>query len=206
MTAARRAARIAFGLVLIAGAAVLVATWSFDDPIRPSPALVLVASWCAAFGVAAAVHAIVARAPVVRESARLVDASVVVPTVGIALLLPLTLHLVVWVVLAWLDHEPRLDSFDRWAAISIALVGHTHVVLALLAGFRASQLVKGRRPIRICTIYLTCVVISLVPFIVPAVVVAVTGLPFIPLLQAQARIAAAERAAIDVPLAVARSA
>lgn len=201
---ARRASRIAFGLVLIAGAcAVAVATvlWESFDHHGHLIALVLAGLWPAAFAVAGAVWWLAGKISVPRGVDHLLRPSLVVPTLGIMLVLPLTIHLAVWPIFSG-----GFDGFDEWARLSVVVVGFTHVLLAVLAGVRASQLAAGTKPLSILAIYVSCVAVSLFPFIIPAAFVAVTGLPFIPLLRHQVTLAERERAEPALPMAVARSA
>jgi hypothetical protein len=79
---------------------------------------------------------------------------------------------------------------------------------------RASQLAHGKRAWSPLTIYTVTLIVSCVPFIVllaiPPLLVALTGLPFQPILRAMEPIAARERdelagAAHELPFAIARS-
>ncbi|MGK3992085.1 hypothetical protein [Sorangium sp. So ce1024] len=70
---------------------------------------------------------------------RMIDAeerrSVALPLAGFALLAPLSLHLVLYfLVSGWsLSWSALLASFDVWIWLSLALVGHVHLVVAYLA-------------------------------------------------------------------------
>jgi hypothetical protein len=123
---------------------------------------------------------------------RLFAQSLIVPTVGMALLLPLTLHMPV--VLVFGDSS----AFDTWVITSMWITGLAHVVFAIMSALRAYELVIGERTWSPVSIYLATVITSCVPFVVlyaiPPAIVAITGLPFIPMLRAMGRIVERERA------------
>ena len=102
---ARRAGRIAFGLVLLVGVASLAAAaWSGFFRVR-SPAgfgavRLVGLTWLVAILAGAVVRAIAARLRWRPAAETLFAESVMVPTAGIALLLPITLHLPVVVLAA----------------------------------------------------------------------------------------------------------
>lgn len=187
MTDARRAGRVAFGWVMIAGAAVLV-----TSALRGAghSAAILGVTWLAAF-VAACITYLTYRGEV-----RLTT-SLVVPACGIALLLPLTLHLLFF---TFVTHST--SGFDEWVTLSLIATGIAHVVFAIMAMTRAYQLARGEPAVSIVAIYFTCVANGAIPFVIPAAYVALTGLPIIPLLAYMERIATRERAVPELPRAV----
>src|SRR5687767_14897416 len=87
--ATRRLARTVFGVALIAGAAVFVLNANAEHPI-PATA-VLGATWMVAFAGAGVVGYL--RPVPLDRALRLFAPSIVLPTIGIALLLPLTIQL-----------------------------------------------------------------------------------------------------------------
>jgi hypothetical protein len=184
----RRAGRIAFGAVLIAGAALLVHRLTSAD--YPQAAQVLLGAWSFAF----AAYAIAGRLGSRRELdhvGELEAPGLVVPTVGVALLLPLTMHLPFAV---GMSHD--LKAFDNWAQLSLVITGPTHVVLAMLGGIRARQLAHGPASLTPAWIYGICVAVSCLPFaifVLPPLLVAVTGLPLAALMSWTASLAAHER-------------
>jgi hypothetical protein len=190
-------ARCAFGAALLVGAAILVAT-AFQIPnARPllHAWMILAGAWAAAvvLGLVVGVAAYHLRARA--GGVRLLAWSLVAPTVGVVLTLPLTLHLLVSSVMTI-----PATAFDDWCVISLILTGPAHITVAALSATRAIRLANGQDAYRPRSIYLWTVVVSCLPFIifvVPPLVVAVTGLPLLPLLHLQARIARAEQ-----PLAV----
>jgi hypothetical protein len=193
----RRAGRIVFGLVLIAGAVYLAThAGGIDQPYRydtippRGPNLhawhIVVGSWAAATSAALLVMALVSALPRSRNSNLLRVAALTMPSVGIAMMLPITLHMIFV-----LPSGER--SFDEWAWMSVVCSGHTHVLFALLVYARALALAHGSAPVRIKTIYIATCVVAVFPVVIPAAFVAVTGLPFIPLLRYMEKLAAADR-------------
>lgn len=202
---ARRAGRIAFGIVLVAGMFALVA-YSFHDEVRGRGPIhawhIIVATWLAALFGAAIVTAAVGSTSRSRNHDDLRRPALWVPAVGIALLLPLTLHLPFML-------GESADVFDDWARMSVLLVGPTHLVFAVLVFARAQALTSDRtvrKPLRIRTIYLVTVAVAAFPYVIPALFVAVTGLPIIALLRRMEAIAHRDREdSRDVPFAIVRS-
>jgi hypothetical protein len=193
---ARRAGRIAFGMVMLIGVAYLTtAAWSVSlhgmDLVRFGGAELIALTWVAAIVAGGAVRAIAARVRWSGDPEALFTRSVVVPTVGIALLLPITLHLPVVLLVS----DPA--GFDIWVMASLWITGLTHVVFATLCGLRGYQLVAGKPAFSPRKIYVATLVTSCVPFVVlwaiPPVLVAITALPFIPMLRAMERRIARER-------------
>jgi hypothetical protein len=196
---ARRIGRIAFGAVLLLGVARLVtAAWSADLPHRwmyPGPRLdataILGLTWLAAAIAGLVAWRIAGRLQLAGNVGTLFAASLMIPAAGIALLLPITLHLPV--VLALGDRE----AFDIWVEVSMWVTGLTHVVFAVTSARRAHQLVAGKPAWSPRKIYTVTVVTSCLPFVVlyaiPPALVAITALPFIPLLRAMERIVTRER-------------
>ena len=198
---ARRAGRIAFGVVLLAGVAVLVdhvlSFRLYDE--RPFHAWhIVVATWLGALVISAAVTAFVALLPRPRDPDALRRAALAVPSVGVALALPITIHM-----------PFTLAFFDAWCTYSMLFVSHVHIMFALLVLVRANALTGTtlRRPPSLKLIYLVCVGLALLPALIPAVLVAVTGIPFLYLLKCMETVAARDRdASRDIPFAIARTA
>jgi hypothetical protein len=199
--AARRMVRIAFGTVLIVGAAALVANDLRGQPVQP--ALLVPLTWAGAFIAGAWVRMFGARPVPIEQARARLDASIVLPSIGIALMLPLTLHLPVVLALG------GVADYAAWVKLSIVLTGLTHVVVATMVGIRGAQLAAGRQPFSITAIYLTAIGVSCVPFalllFIPPLIVAVTGLAYLPLLVYQRDLVERERAELpDVFLPHAR--
>ncbi|NVB80138.1 MAG: hypothetical protein HOV81_17220 [Kofleriaceae bacterium] len=238
---ARRAGRIAFGVVLFLGMLVL-AVFAIHYGFREMPVhawQILLGTWLTAFATAAVVrtvtdciaasdladdhpwvpageltddHERVAAGELADERQRV--AALVLPAIGIALIAPLTVHAIV-VLLVNLDHvatwsllRHALEQFDGWAVASLALTGPAHVTFAALVGVRANRLAKGAIPVTVKTIYLATVIAACVPgilVVVPPFVVALTGLPMLPLLYWMEGVAERDREPrIALPTAVAR--
>ena len=210
---ARRIGRLAFGIALLVGVGVLAtAVWrgSGDrfgddfgrfDAAPLDAARIIAMTWFAAIAAGLAAWVIAAR--VVRWSIaprlmrRSIDGdalfaeSLMVPAAGIALLLPITLHLPVALLVS------DAEGFAFWVKASLWITGIAHLVFAGMVAMRARQLVAGRPAIAPRKIYVVTVVTSCVPFIVlwaiPPVLVAITALPFLPILGAMERIVERER-------------
>lgn len=118
---------------------------------------------------------------------RLEVASIAVPMIAISLLMPLFLH---WCVGHLFENEPREYAF--WIRGSLVLVGHAHIALAILCYLFAKKLhradldVIGNLKIHRewAKIWLIVIGVSCVPgllfFAIPPLLVAFTGLAFIP--------------------------
>lgn len=193
---ARQAARCAFGAVLVVGALAMFgfAAANTDAPCGISPAgvklpaaAIAIASWATAMVAAAVAYHVARRWP--PDQPRLA-ASLIWPAVGVSLTLPLTLHLPVVV----LGYGAR--AFDAWCVLSLVVVGLPHLALAILAAGRAHALAHGRDARSPWRIYASVVLVSFtaVILVLPPILVALTGLPFVPLLAAMAPLAARERA------------
>lgn len=207
---ARRLGRVAFGLVLLVGVAILAgAAWSGSPGPRGAPQLgamrLFGLTWLIAVLAGVVVRTIAARVRWRLAPEALFAESVMVPTAGIALLLPITLHLPVVLLVA------DASAFDVWVRMSLWITGLTHLVFAGLSVRRAHQLVAGEPAITPRKIYVATLITSCVPFVllcaIPPLVVAITALPFVPMLRAMQRLADRERleiaAAQKLPRAVA---
>jgi hypothetical protein len=201
----KRVGRIAAGAVLITGAAWLV--YLLAEVHRPRVAYTIPAIWAAAAAIYLLGAALGSRRTL-DHSGELAVSALVVPAVGAALMLPLTLHLLVGVVIS---STPR--GFDEWAGLSVLFTGPTHLVLAALVARRARQLATGLPAISPAKIYGICVAVSCLPFaifVLPPFLVGLTGLPLAALMSLMAPLAERDRrAAADEALpraAVVRSA
>jgi hypothetical protein len=189
--------------VLLAGVGVLVpaaCTSAFGtDRVAGLDAMAILGSIWLAAAVAGAVAIAVARVFAARLGRRwspetLFVASLVLPAVGAALVLPLTLHMLVALVFA----APP-PSFNMWVELSLYITGFTHIVFAISCALRAHSLAAGRPAASAGKIYTWTVLTSCVPFgllVLPPVLVAITALPFIPMLRAMERVIDRERAEI----------
>ena len=195
----RAVGRIAFGLVLLAGAGVLVTGSGRDQAMT-----VLVMTWAAAFASYTLVRSLFTRGAPVSE--RLLAASYVVPSVGLALALPVTIQAPFFLLLggSW-------AGFGGWVELSIEITWSTHLAFATLAAIRAHRLALGAEAPRPALIYGVCVAVSCVPYIllyaIPPILVALTGLPLVMLMIASEAHIAREREnvlASEFPTAIAR--
>lgn len=199
---ARRAGRVAFGAVMFAGIPALVIhalaarRWDELPPGSWRAWQIIVATWLFAIAAGLVVRVVVPHLRLRREADALRDAALWVPSVGVALLLPLTIHMM------WFTHDAR--GFEDWVRLSLGMVSHTHLCFAVLVYARARALSRGNEPTSIPRIYLLTCVFALFPFVFPVLYVAVTGIPIVPLLLWMKRIARLDREHVDVPFAIAR--
>jgi hypothetical protein len=193
--AARQIGRIAFGVVLLVGLAWLLVgatklsfRCSQDTPL--DAAAILTLTWVAAFVVGGIAQLAARRTRL--DPATLLTRSLVIPTLGVALVLPITLHMPFALLIG------GLDGFDFWVEVSVWITGLAHLVFAWMCAVRAYQLAAGRPAWSPRRIYVVTLIVSCVPFVVlwavPPVLVAVTALPFIPMLRWLAAVAERERA------------
>jgi hypothetical protein len=112
--------------------------------------------------------------------------------IGLAVIVPISLHLVAALVMRVNQYTPLAERFDWWISTSVLVVTPAHVVLALLCRKFARDLRAWsafdpiKRPMSGWAAYGWTCVAGLVPgailFMVPPVLVAVTGVAFIPVL------------------------
>jgi hypothetical protein len=199
---ARRMGRIAFGGVLLIGVAYLVVAASAGSVRRPwndlRPALdaakIISATWLAALLAGVIVRHVARRLPMRWNPDALFAESVITPVFGIALLLPLTLHMPFALVLT------DAEGFAIWVGLSLWITGLAHLVFAFTSAMRGYQLVMGRPAYSPRRIVVVTLITSCVPFIVligiPPLLVVTTALPLVPLLRAMEHVVARERAEV----------
>jgi hypothetical protein len=115
--------------------------------------------------------------------------SAALPLVALSFLMPLTLHYLFVLVTSGGTTEAR--SFDEWISVSVAIVGHAHLVLAIcawrfgrkLARRESSELANGVTGDWLKAYGLTLLA-GAIPgalfFLIPPILVGITGLAFIP--------------------------
>ena len=131
----------------------------------------------------------IARELIDRHEAR----SASLPLVAAALLGPLAIHLLVWMMFGWSSSRTaHLADFDTWIAMSAPIAGLSHVVLAALAwGFGSRLREKTIAQLRVApsrdgwvALGFTAIA-GLIPgallILIPPILIVVTGLLFIPL-------------------------
>ncbi|MFT3700705.1 MAG: hypothetical protein QM831_46600 [Kofleriaceae bacterium] len=193
----RRAARIVFGLVLIAST-LWISARAIEDSSRENDAAIahaILTAWGVAFGAALASYALL---KVWRVRFRIgLAPSLVVPSIGVILLLPITVHLI------YFASTHRTDSFADWVKESVFLVGFAHVVCAGATAYRANTLARGDEGMASWTIYASTVAAANVPFpLIPSVIVAITGVFVVPVIWGLAPLARWERRSERVPAMV----
>lgn len=202
-----RASRLAFGTVMIAGFAELVRTTAARAGDGPFYDLNQVPSgewhaWQTIVGtwiVAALAAGVGAFSP--DRGSRFRVASYVLPSVGVALLLPLTLHMPIVL------YAKGVEAFDDWVLYSGFFVLLAHITFAALVGARAKAIVEGGEPMSVHSIYAITVAMSCVPGLIvflPVVITTATGLPILPLLYLMERWANRARLEAAMPMAFAR--
>ena len=135
---------------------------------------------------------------------RLLAASYVIPSIGMAFVLPLTIHAPVYLLLGG-----TRAGFDDWAELAMKITWATHIAFAILAAQRAHVLALGEDAPGPAMIFVGCVAVSCVPYVVlfgiPPIIVALTGLPIVGLMRWSERHIARERAhVLHFPTAIAR--
>jgi hypothetical protein len=196
---ARRIGRLVFGVVLLIGAGSLVAAAfmiglrhrSMHTGLPLDAAAIIGLSWLTAAVSGVAAWRIALRLELAGNPDRLFASSLMVPAAGIALVLPLSLHLPV--VLAIGDRA----AFDAWVWLSIWVTGLPHAVFAFMSARRGHQLVAGKPAWSPLKIYKVTIITSCLPYVVlyaiPPALVALTALPLLPMLRAMERIVTRER-------------
>lgn len=178
-----RAGRVGFGLVLLAGAGVMVRAGAGFAGLLAATWLAAVAAYLAISRLAALVLG-----PGAAATDSLRAAGLVLPSVGVALLGPYALHAVAFGLVGAGGRD-----FDRWLVATLGVVGHALLVFVLLAGIRAAALIAGRPAVSVRRVFAIVVAVSCAPgillFGIPPVVVAATGLPLCLLLELQAGLA-----------------
>jgi hypothetical protein len=179
---------------------VLVQRIEADVPAHAS--IVVAVTWAAAFAVYVIASRIASRQPM-RQPDAFVRAGLVFPSVGLALLLPITIHLP---FLAF--GKGGGEAFDEWARLSLEITGPAHIALAVLVTIRAFQLAASDHALSPWTIYFLTILVSCIPYafllFIPPTLVAITGIPMLAVMKRLATIAGDERAETeDVPHAIA---
>lgn len=195
----RAVARIVFGVVMILGAAAFVERLLRVPETHAAKTLAII--WIAALfsgWLFAQLASVTARRIDVENIFTL---SWVLPTLGVALLVPLTLHVPFALALGG-----NLSSFDDWARISLAITGPAHVAFAFLAALRAARLAQGRPAISAKRIYILTLVVASIPFallfFIPPLLVGLTGLPILPFLVRLHGSIERERGTTELPQAI----
>lgn len=191
---ARRAARVAGSLALLGGALLLCA--DALEVVDVDALVALAGAWLGA-GVTGLLAYGVVRATA-RPDPTLLRAlgpgtaseklSLVAPAVAVSLVAPLSLHGVVSLLLGC---GPSATTFDDWVRLSLILVGHAHVALALRASFDAIAASEDRGSLRPLPAVGLATLVASVPgvlaYAVPPVLVFITGAAFVPALYGAIR-------------------
>jgi hypothetical protein len=182
---AGRIGRITFGVVLLIGVVHLIVARGFDA------ARTVELTWFIAALAGVVAWRVAARLRFAPNPERLFAESLMAPAAGIALLMPITLHMPVILVIR------DSAAFDVWVVASMWITGLAHAVFAFTSALRGKHLVAGKPAWSPRKIYIATVVTSCVPFAVlyaiPPAIVALTALPFVPLLRAMEWIVTRER-------------
>ncbi len=131
----------------------------------------------------------IARELIERHEAR----SASLPLVAAALLAPLGIHLLLWMMFAWSSSRTaHLADFDTWIAMTAPIAGAAHLILALCAAKFGSRLrEKTTAELRLApsrdgwVAFAYTAIAGLIPgallILIPPILIGVTGLLFIPL-------------------------
>ena len=123
------------------------------------------------------------------RAASLESWSAALPLVALSFLAPLTLHFLFVLVTSGGSADPK--SFDEWISVSVAIVGHAHLVLAICA-LRFGHKLAVRETSEIASgvtadwmkAYGFTILAGAIPgalfFLIPPILVGITGLAFIP--------------------------
>src|SRR4029079_6597395 len=106
---------------------------------------------------------------------RHIVAGYTMPAMGVALMMPITLHLLFALVL-----DGAIAGFDAWCLYSVIFVGVAHVAFAVMVGRRAAAIVRVQEPMKVDSIYIATVALAGIPGVVlvlPMLLVAITGVP-----------------------------
>jgi len=185
---ARRAGRATFGVGLIAGACALVSGAIARHELHAAHLIGM--TWAASIAAGMLVWGVSRLLAHRWRPDTLKYAGLVLPAVGLALIAPLTTHLLVALPLG-------LRSFDNWVELSLIVAGAAHIAFAVASAYRVIALVDGTRVLSVQWVYLIVFLVSCVPFVVLIVVpiiVALTGIAMLPILYAPEAIVARERA------------
>lgn len=193
---AQRRARVGGALALLCGFVLLLlnATRVVDS----SAHVVLAASWCAAVTVYLMLYvaAILGRPSLPAELlAREIGRgsasernALVLPLVAVSLIAPLSIH---GAISTLLGCGPGHLTFDDWVVASLVIVGHAHVVLAVLAGRDAVRMADDRAGVSAKRVLLWTSVTAGIPGVllygIPPILTAITGALLIPTMYAWAR-------------------
>jgi len=196
---------LAAGIVLLLGAGLLfaeVVALDLSGMHQRYPLAYLVGgTWLAAAVVGAVTYWSVMSGPGWRARPVGAVGSFTTFCVGAALLAPITLHLIV----AMLEGTYG-RAFTEWAGLALPMTATAHITFAVMVGSRAARLASGRIDApTVGAIFRTTVIVSAIPFgllfMIPPAIVAVTGLPLLPLLYKMEKYAVADRGAIVLPVA-----
>jgi len=185
----RRIARTWSGITLLLGASMLAIRVTAGSRHGVDPVAILLGTWFLAFlAYRVALHV----RPTPSHPGRLARTSLIVPALGLLTALPLTLHLPFFALAG------ALDSFGEWAAIAVVITAPTTILAGILIAIRGSHLAEGRPAkgvLRPWAIY-GLGVAATGPFwvlVLPGVLIALTALPFVPLLAYMETLVARER-------------
>ncbi len=185
----RRIARTWSGIALLLGAAMLAIRVTTGSRHGLDPVAILLGTWFLAFlAYRVAIHV----RPTPSHPDRLARTSLIVPALGLLTVLPLTLHLPFFALAG------ALDDFGEWAGLALVITAPTTIVAGILIAIRGSHLAEGRPAkgvLRPWAIY-GLGVAATGPFwvvVLPGVLIALTALPFVPLLAYMETLVARER-------------
>ena len=195
---ARAIGRLAFGAVMLAGVAVLLQRLVELRDVQTNK--VIATTWIVAVFCGFVFRHVAVVFADRKSLDRIFVLSYAVPTLGVALLLPLSLHLIVALAIG------HVGDFDTWTRMSIWFAGPAHLAFAFLATRRAVRIAQGKPAQGARDVFVETVMIASLPYallVVPPLIVAATGIPIIPLLDRMRPLIERERSsAAPLPVAV----
>jgi hypothetical protein len=195
----RAVGRIVFGVVMILGAATFVERLLRVPEAHAAKTLAII--WLAALFAGWLFSQLASVTARRIDVADIFTLSWVLPTLGVALLVPLTLHIPFALALGG-----DLSSFDDWARISLAITGPAHVAFAFLSALRAARLAQGRLAMSATRIYIITLVAASIPFallfFIPPLLVGLTGFFLVPFLTRLQEMIDRERRTTELPQAI----
>lgn len=192
----RAVGRLVFGACMLVGVVVIVHRLFAGEPgVGPE----IVMTWVSSAIAGWVAHQLAHGLPSGKRPDRIFVLSFALQALGIACLLPLSIHL------AGAHALGLASDFDTWVKMSCFWAGPAHVAFAYLATKRAVQLARGEDAITTRSVYTRTLLISSIPgglVVLPPLIVGFTGLFIMPLLERMQPYIRRERDPLVLPMAI----